>query len=291
MIKVTPLQASKFSLDGTEDYHIYSFELEYPRFIHSEFMTHRVFSRNSASSRAIPVQAMHKSIAENPAYPERWGVNRPGMQDAGEVEADIAVQARVTWDSAMTDALRHSARLAELGLHKQVVNRLTEPFMHMKVVLTFTEYDNWKELRKHGDADPTIYALACAIDEHIDYMAETALELESGEWHVPYIQRAVGQNGEIHYYSGDQEVSVEQALMISASCCAQVSYRKNDTSLEKAQMIYDKLINSRPMHASPIEHQATPATEEWQTGVTHVDRWGNQWSGNFKNWIQYRQTL
>jgi hypothetical protein len=99
-----------------------------------------------------------------------------------------------------------------------------------------------------------------------------------------------------YYTDADVQLTVEQARKVSASCCAQVSYRLQDDSVEKAEMIFDKLITSQPAHASPVEHQATPAAvqpndQDWPPGVTHQDREGNLWSANFKHWVQYRKIL
>jgi thymidylate synthase ThyX len=59
---------------------ITTFELEYPRFIHGELMTHRLFSRNAASSRAIPINKMMDQVLTAPAMPVEWGLNKSGMQ-------------------------------------------------------------------------------------------------------------------------------------------------------------------------------------------------------------------
>lgn len=277
---------------------ITTFELEYPRFIHSEFMTHRVFSRNAASSRAIPTAAMHQQILASPAMPSAWGKNQPGMQAKEDLPPEHTEIAKQIWALACKEAVTFSKRLADLGAHKQIANRITEPYMTMKTVLTTTELDNWFELRNHTDADPTIHELASKMWDAI--LESKPLELVEAEWHVPYIHREF-LAGKITYSTNDTLLTLEEAIQISASCCAQVSYRKNDDSLGKALMIYDKLINSKPQHASPIEHQATPIVttsvnwcvvpKDWQKGVTHVDRWGQYWSGNLCGWVQFRQLI
>lgn len=277
---------------------ITTFELEYPRFIHSEFMTHRVFSRNAASSRAIPIDAMHRQILADPAMPVSWGKNQPGMQAKEDLPPEHTEIAKQIWAKACKDAVHWSSKLANLGAHKQIANRITEPFMNMKTVMTTTQVENWFWLRNHTDADPTIHELAKVMLEAMDN--STPMELVSGEWHVPYIHREIVEN-KLTYSTNNTLLTLEEAKKVSASCCAQVSYRKNDDSLEKALMIYDKLINSSPQHASPIEHQATPITKthlsdcynpkDWEKGVTHVDRWGGYWSGNFQGWVQFRQFI
>lgn len=300
MISAKLIQASKYVDKFTaKTNYISSYELEYPRIVHSEFLTHRVFSKNSASSRAIPVKSNLALLENEIAYPVRWGENQAGMQDKG-VNSPNADKAKEIWDRAAESAKGYAAELQALNMHKQIPNRLLEPFSHMKVVLTFTEYSNWKELRKHKDADPTIASLAEALDVEYNKAMDTAMLLYPGEFHVPYIDRVRGTEG-IIYSTGEDDTSKEildpgQALKVSASCCAQVSYRKNDTSLSKAMDLFYKLILSRPAHASPVEHQATPiecspSQDSWPLGITHKDRYGNYWSGNFKGWIQHRQII
>lgn len=262
---------------------IITFELEYPRFIHSEFMTHRVFSRNGTSSRAIPIKKQIGYIIESTAYPISWGKNKSGMQ-ATEIIEDTDNAYKV-WDSARDCAVMHAENLINLGIHKQVSNRILEPFSHMKVVLTSTEFSNWFELRDHSDAQPEIQELAKQMKKA---MQETSTrKLQPNEWHVPYYNDG--------FWNDECEENLEDALAISASCCAQVSYRKLDDSLEKAKKIYAQLIESKPIHASPFEHQAHPMNidKEWKEipGITHVDKNDNFWSNNFKNWIQYRSIL
>jgi hypothetical protein len=70
-----------------------------------------------------------------------------------------------------------------------------------------------------------------------------------------------------------------------------VSYRVNDNSLDKALKIYDRLVNSTPIHASPFEHQAKASEFRgyFMRGEYSYQESGT--NGNFKNWIQYRQLL
>ncbi len=276
-----------------------TFELEYPRFIHSEFMTHRMLSKNSASSRAIPIKAMHEHIRAVPQEPVEWGKNNPGMQSK-ELLAPLQRDAvKMTWDAAREAALSHAHVMSDIGIHKQIANRVTEPFMQMKVVVSGTEWNNFFWLRDHEDADPTIHELASLMKETYDN--SICWDLAPGEWHLPYITPARDETDEIQYWSDENTVlSLEDARIVSASCCAQVSYRKSDDSLEKAHSIYQRLIGSEPVHASPVEHQATPIDydstvqtepETWEEGVTHMTANGDLWSGNFRDWIQFRKLI
>ena len=272
-------------------------EIEYPRFILAELNTHRMLSKNSASSRAIPTKAMREHVMQDPALPVHWGQNQPGMQAHEEV-ADKA-RALTLWHAAKESACYYNEQFEAMGVHKQIANRVTEPWMTMKTVISGTEWANFFYLRNHKDAQPEIAALAkCMFHAQEESTPEL---LYPGEWHVPYIDTIRhAATGTLEYYVGDHIVDQELAIKVSASCCAQVSYRKTDDSIGKALRIYDQLINSKPAHASPVEHQATPiddkyyedpATYMWPNGVSHQDKYGYLWSGNFCDWIQYRKTI
>lgn len=265
--------------------------LEYPRFIHGEFMTHRLFSRNAASSRAIPVKSMIAQVMAKPAAPVHWGKNQPGMQAQEELEDYEMAHVMYLWEEAAYEAAMSAGAMDAMGAHKQIVNRLLEPFQTMKTVMTATCMDNFFWLRNHEDAQPEIKVLARLMWEALN--SEDPVTLQPGDWHVPYF-------GEGYWLKGCG-VSLEDALAVSSSCCAQVSYRRLDDTLEKAQMIFQRLVESEPVHASPFEHQATPMKwgklckdtmqQGWEDGVTHMDRGFNFWSGNFIGWIQHRQLI
>ena len=278
-----------------------TFEIEYPRFILAELNTHRILSKNSASSRAIPVASMHEQIRNNPAQPVFWGKNQPGMQAKEEVEGEDLGMCRYFWEAAMNSAIRFAAAMLERGLHKQIANRATETWMMMKTVVSGTEWNNLYWLRDHTDAQPEFRELARKM-----YKAQTdskPKQLDPGEWHLPYVYSSRDMVGNIYYRdSHGEELTLEEAIIVSASCCAQVSYRKNDDSLDKARRIYDQLINSKPAHASPVEHQATPmplrylgmedtGRKYWPKGISHQCQDGSYWSGNLQGWVQYRKTL
>lgn len=280
---------------------IVTWELEYQRFIHGEFMTHRLFSRNAASSRAIPVATIIKQVRNDPAMPIHWGENQAGMQAKNVLSDALTHSAKYLWKKAANFAADIAEGLTKIGLHKQATNRILEPFQTMKTVMTATCMDNFFWLRNHEDAQPEIKELARLMWEALQ--ASTPNKLEPGDWHVPYF-------GNGQWFAKRDEMPLADALAISSSCCAQVSYRKLDDTLEKAQMVYKRLVDSEPVHASPFEHQATPmpnlfdapAFEKgpivsahgywmWPKGVTHVDRNGQYWSGNFISWIQHRQLI
>lgn len=284
---------SVYDKTGTE---LITYELEYPRFIHAEFMTHRMLSKNSASSRAIPVKAMHEQIRAVPQAPIHWGKNQPGMQAKEELATLQRESAQLVWSAARESAISYANILSQIGLHKQAANRVTEPFMQMKVVCSGTEWENFFWLRNHEDAQPEIRELAQAMLDAKE--ASRPRVVKYGGWHLPYVDVEPGPNGRELYSSEGTQLDVDTAIMVSASCCAQVSYRKNDTSIEKARDIFNRLINSQPVHASPVEHQATPietSAKDWSpqdwpdVGATHMRHDGSLWSGNFRWWAQYRQ--
>ena len=287
---------------------ITTFELEYPRFIHSELMTHRLFSRNAMSSRAVPIKKMIEQVKSSPAMPVHWGRNQPGMQakeEHGNVEA-----CKNAWKHIAKTMAEGAEVLDDNGLHKQVVNRILEPFQMMKAIVTATEYDNFFWLRVHEDAQPEIYELAKCMQEAVKESRPESLRYD--EWHTPYVQHMNNENGDLQYYvdsNGHTEVlTLEEALKVSSSCCAQVSFRLLNNSKDKAIDIYNKLVESKPVHSSPFEHQAKPVHKNdyinewrtvntpseptsWQQGITHSDKNGNLWSGNLKGWIQHRQLI
>jgi len=289
------------SIGGTNMKRMSTFELEYPRFIHSEVMTHKMLSKNSASSRAIPVKTILDQIRNNPAMPVWWGKNQPGMSAREELTGEERDRAEFLWrHAANTFATLSEDILNEVGLHKQLTNRLTESFQRMKTVISGTEWKNLWWLRDHSDAQPEFHELARVMREAYEESVPTLLA--AGEWHLPYVERLWtyegGQDILTYQDENDNEVSLEEAQRISSSCCAQVSYRKNDGSLEKADDIFAKLIGMDRKHASPFEHQATPIYQEnythapmWDDGITHMRKDGMLCSGNLFGWIQYRQLI
>lgn len=294
---------SKSAVDGKE---IITYRVRFHRYILSEYNTHRVFSRNAASTRAIPIIKQLEIIANEPAMPIFYGKNQAGMSASEELEGEAKEKAEQIILEMMDFCLAKVEELHSIGLHKQHAGRYIEPWMVVEGVVTSTEWDNFFYLRNHPKAQPEIAELAhCMWEAKKQSVPEV---LKPGEWHTPYFGDGYWKPEVSHYRNGVKQPDVnidiytlDEALKISASCCAQVSYRKQDDSLEKAEDIYKKLIESKPCHASPVEHQATPMRENeyrdyWEDGnanlgVTHVDRNGKCWSGNLMGWIQHRQLI
>lgn len=246
-----------------------TFQLVYPRMVHAELMTHRVFSRNASSSRAIPVAKIIQQVIDNPAMPVYWGKNQKGMQAREELTGEALEKAKAVWLRARDKAVEQARQLVDLDLHKQIANRILEPWHHIHVVVTATDFDNFFALRCHPDAQPEIKVLAEQMADL--YFANTPTELRLGMWHLPY----VSSGGLFIPSGGDKDL-----LKASVARCARVSYMTHDNqepTLEKDVALYNQLLSS--VHMSPFEHPATP----------NVDP--NAYSGNFKGWIQYRKTI
>jgi hypothetical protein len=132
---------------GAHGVRLTTFELCYPRMIHSEFMTHRMISRNAASSRAIPVEKMIKRVEEDPVEPLFWGANQKGMQAHQALTGLSLSLAQGYWEDAQYQAVSFARRLADVGAHKQIVNRILEPFSWITVIASATEWGNFINLR------------------------------------------------------------------------------------------------------------------------------------------------
>ncbi|MBT9160534.1 MAG: Thymidylate synthase ThyX [Dehalococcoidia bacterium] len=282
-----------------------TFELEFPRIILAEFNTHRMFSRNAASTRAIPIkQQLEYIVNGNLFIPTPFTEAQKGM--VSNEPAYDQESAAENWYEVLDAVDRATTRLADLGVHKQHAGRLLEPFTYIKVVCSATEFSNFWWLRDHQDAQPEMQELARSM--LVAYLASNPRVLEQGEWHVPYYGDGAWAASSVDSSVDDRGNTLADAIAISASCCAQVSYRKSDDSLEKARDIYKRLVESLPPHMSPFEHQATPMhvpkreapvfvargdnIETLDTkGTTHYDRFGWAWSGNFCGWVQHRQLI
>ncbi len=277
-----------------EGIRLLTWQLRYWRPIHSELMTHRVFSRNAGSSRARPSQAIIDQVRNDPWGPLHWGKNEPGMQANAELEGPALQLAKSTWGIAAMDAAISAGRLVERGAHKQIVNRLLEPFTYIDVVLSGTDFANWYALRDHKDAQPEIRELASLMKEVQAHSTPTILQ--PGEWHLPYVtdkdREDVKLFGESWTWNGTVLDQMETLRRISAARCARVSYKLHDgskTDFGKDLELFERLLVSQPLHASPAEHQATP--DRW-LGDRHAAAWVHpEEHGNFRGWRQFRKML
>jgi len=236
------------------------------RFVLPEFNTHRMFSRNSASSRAIPFGKQLEKVINDPAIPVSFPAERRGMQGGEELHPDDRAMAKEEWYNARNAAIKAAKSMHEIGVHKSVVNRILEPFMWHTVIVTATEWQNFFGLRCNEMAQPEIKAVAEAI--RYAYLGSVPEKLNYGDWHLPYIQ-------EDEFDTED----VELLKRVSSARCARVSYLTHDgvRNMEKDLVLFDRLSSADPMHASPMEHVATPYSAKCL--------------GNLLGWKQFRHEL
>lgn len=248
-----------------------TWSLKYWRACHSEVMTHRVLSRNASSSRAIPVKKMLEQVWNDPAGPIHWGANQPGMQANAELTGVRLWLAQKLFYTAGKVMCMFAYVMTKVGLHKQVANRILEPWQYIHVVVTATELENLFALRDHKDAQPEFQDLAKKMKASL--MASTPRKLGVGEWHLPYV-------------SDDERrtMPIDVLKRISTARTARVSYLTHDGKVPNVVndiALHDRLVGSSPIHASPTEHPAM-ALGGIQGKIMHK---------NFRGWYQYRHEV
>lgn len=285
MNEVATKPSAKVIADSKHQFtRLITLEIELHRFVLPEFNTHRSISRNFQSSRAVPIKQMIEQVRTNPAMPVHWGKNQSGMQAKEELEGFELGRSKARWRQAAINAADMAGDMAFYNCHKQIVNRILEPFMWTKGVVTATEqaWNAFFELRCHKDAQPEIQTLAFEIRNAI--VESKPKILKEGQWHLPYVRE---EDFPLAKFESVKH-RLESMIKVSASCCGQVSYRKLNDSLEKALEIYDMLnlpvygtYADDPPHFSPTEHVAKAAE-----AVVKM-------SGNFhtKDFVQYRKVL
>jgi len=281
---------------------LFTLELNYHRYIHSEFMTHRVFSRNASSSRALPVEGVLERISREPAIPIHWGKNQSGMQADGENNAKIQAPDHINdvnniyaWLLACKHAREYSAAFHTAGYHKQVVNRITEPYAFIKVVVTATDWDNFFSLRIHPDAQPEINELANCMKKAMLSSKSTTPNSGTFANGLPYVHAPYTTDKDMQLITkGD--IDIHGLMAISTGRCARVSYLnhdKSDANYIADIALHDTLLKAR--HMSPFEHPAMMMVdndpETAPDGATHQTLDKKWWSGNFRQWSQYRQMM
>lgn len=255
---------------------ITTMEVQCHRFVLAEFNTHRAFSRNSASSRAIPFEKQLERMEDlGIAFPLSWPKEKRGMQGGEEFELKEAAFMYQAWDSVARVVAQAALTLHSAGLHKSVVNRLLEPFMWHKIIVTATEWDNFFYQRCSPLAQPEIRVLAEFMQEALEESVPTLLE--SDNWHLPYLTNEdkmdIAKDAGLHGFNG-------RATQISSARCARVSYLTHEgiRSHAKDLDLYSDLRGATPPHWSPMEHPARPAKPGENTG-------------NFQGWTQLRGIL
>lgn len=247
---------------------ITSVQVKYPRFILPQLNTHRVFSRSTASSRAVPTAKLIEMVRNEPVVPVHWGQNQAGMVAENKLSMGRAAAAEAVWKEAAYTAANTAQLLADIGAHKQVVNRILEPFMWAETIITATEWDNFFKLRIADDAQPEIQALAKAIKKAMD----ESVPVERA-FHLPYLR-----DDELD----ETRWTYAQRAKISAARCARVSYlnhNKQMPSVDEDFALADRLIEAG--HMSPFDHQAM---------FDGGEKYRNE-NRNFTNWKPYRAIL
>lgn len=270
-----------------------TFEVTMPRIVLAEFNTHRMFSRNSASSRAIPVEKMIRRLYEDPYVPTSWGKNQKGMQADEELSEPDQALARSYWLGARDEAVSMARKLLGLGVHKQLTNRLLEPFMWHTAIVTATEWSNFFHLRNHPMAHPDIQVPAKMMQEL--YEAGSPRLVREGEWHLPLVfdddrTELLGDRELAEFYGA---YPVEELIKISAARCARVSYLTHDgrRDVKEDLGLYGKLV--QPGHMSPLEHPARPMLHEEIVANRRLGDHGGliPFLGNFRGWVQHRKEI
>jgi hypothetical protein len=277
--EISVVEASQSQQTGQK---LITFVCKYWRPIHSEVLTHRDFSRNASSSRAIPTAKLLEQIRNQPAGPVFWGKNMPGMQAAEECNAKIKhptlgimVSRELAWETMANEAADWAQAWADAGYHKQIVNRIIEPFSFITVVITATSWDNFYALRAHADAQPEIQDVAETMLKIVGDVPVRIIDSmdfsDQAAWHLPFVSIA-----ERH------EHAVPVLLAMSAARSARTSYLTHDKknpSWEQDEFLYRRLVESKPLHASPLEHQGMNSGE-------------NERNRNFTGgWVQHRDFL
>jgi thymidylate synthase ThyX len=373
MIKAKILADSK---NGHVD-RITTMIVTFPRIILAELDTHRMFSRNSASSRAIPFERMVKSVEENPFIPIAWQKDHKGMQGTEYFDTQHSEIFKSDWLFARSRAIDAAETLNKQGVTKQLANRLLEPFMYHTVIITATEWENffkmccpryqieqdilegvfrskkdyikasreqnnsfakvddyttlnWLEINK-GQAEIHMMALAEAMwDAYTESKPEL---LEPGHWHIPYnkeISEMIFKEKpltiaypedllNVEVEGTDDEVqSTSWKVKVSTMMCARTSYTTISDDLKpwnfnKYIEKYNELIDSDPIHSSPLEHCAQCMTEQERkyyikgilidcdarTDRMEDGRWehtfipdeANGWCDNFRGFISHRRQV
>ena len=270
---------------------VVTFYLVYPRFIHSEMMTHKDFSRSAASSRAIPVAKMLSQVWNKPAMPLHWGINQPGMRADRYFTGWKRNLLCNLWQLCGRVVCVFVWAAMKLGLHKQTANRMLEPWQLMHVTLTTCKLANFFNLRIHNDAQPEICFLATLMKRAVDN--SKPIKLSQGDWHLPWIEEQdyVLASQHLQHLSTPETVT-DLLKKMSAARCARSSYANFDgvRTVVGDLNTYAKLVEATPVHASPCEHQCTP--DEPTQFVPGRHGWRNaELHGNLTGYIQYRNTI
>ncbi len=275
--------SAKIIADSSNEFgnRITTFILTFPRIILAEINTHRMLSRNSASSRAIPFEKMLKMVEEDPFIPIKWMKDHKGMQGVEYFSEAEGKGLESSWLLARDKAIKQAKSLSKDGLTKQICNRLLEPFIWHTAIVTATEWENFFALRAHEAAEIHLQDLAYKMLD--EYNKSTPKQLKAGEWHIPF-----GDNINLvklyreTYLNEDSEMEEvnDIRIKIATARCARVSYMnfEGKDDYEADIKLHDTLLASG--HMSPFEHCARA-----------IGASDSEHSGNFRGFVQYRKML
>ena len=279
------------SVSKPGDQRLTTFEVNIHRFVLAEFNTHRVFSRNSASSRAIPVPKRMQEFRDNPAFSLTLPAEQPGMQGGAELEGDARVAAIGFLEDLHMSVYHRIAHYMEnhedptTRLHKSVLARYMEPWLWHRVIVTATDWDGFFAQRVSELAQPEIHHPADLMQR--EYRKSTPTQIGEGGWHLPYVQE-----------EERDEFDIIDLVKLSTARCARVSYLTHDGEYDpgKDVKLWDRLVSADPAHASPLEHPARAdymnlRTARWEMldGTSKTKDLPNV--GNFTGWMQARHLV
>lgn len=260
-----PEAITEIRLRGEEPTYDLEIAGEFPNFIANGVVVHN--SRNSASSRAVPIAKMLDHVQNNPFVPTEWGRNQRGMQATRNLSGARADEARAIWLAARRDAMRWVLQLDTLNVHKQLANRLLEPFMWHTCVVTATEWDNFFHLRCHPDAQPEFQRIACMMRDTMQLSKPIVVPTDG--WHLPYVDPSTDQV---------EGTDIDDMAYVSAARCARLSYLHDGSRDPKADLALSQKLE-KDGHMSPFEH---PAFALGSATERH---------GNFCGWKQLRKLM
>lgn len=297
----------------------------FPRIILAEVNTHRMLSKNTSSSRAIPFNKMLETIQNDPFIPIAWQKEHKGMQGTEYWTTDID-KLELEWLQARNKAVFQATTLHDSGVTKQLCNRLLEPFMWTTMLITGPKsgWDNFFNLRcpqydylgtffkskkdciretnaslsiedeltwlQHNKGQAEIHMMALAESIYDAVNESTPKILIPGEWHIPFEDKIKQEFALIPV-----QFTIPDSVKISTAMAARTSYTTvgEEKRLDYKAMIglHDRLLAQDPPHSSPLEHCAQAMTKEeyWSFfGTTAQNTKGNGWCNNFKGFIPYR---
>lgn len=238
-------------------------ELSLPKFLLAQLNTHRVFSRNAASSRAMN---SGKLLNAEPFIPKAFPKECPGMagkEDLGQGPKELHLE-------AFEQAKGVVRKMIAAGVHKEYTNRYLEPFMMVRVIVSSTDWNNFLALRDSPHAQPEMQELAQAMRRKLEVIYDRSCGVTQvvlrNDWHLPLTEDIV----ELRKVYTEVEIR-----MISAGRCARVSYLNHGARLPQQDLaLAERLLGDG--HLSPFEHQATPLKGR---------------HANFRGWKQQRLTI